>query len=389
MKINHTYIGDSREIIKTFPDESINCVVTSPPYFGLRSYLEDDNPLKEKEVGLEKTPEEYVENMVLLFRELKRVLRKDGTVWINLGDSYNGSGKIGKKHNPNHTIFGKKITDGLTYGISTHLKNLKPKDLIGIPWKVAFALQTDGWYLRQDIIWSKPNPMPESITDRCTKSHEYIFLLSKSQKYFFDYIAIQEKSIYAGKKVVNNAGKNSLMGKYGTTRTGFLKDGGIVVNEKRNKRSIWTVNSKPYKDSHFAVFPPKLIEPCILAGCPHKVCSECGNPWERVMKTKASETRPNPGYTAKCTKRNDGNRPGSYTGPSIQSMKWQPTCTCNKETRPGIVLDPFFGSGTTGTVAAKFGRDYVGIDLNENNLPLIKKRRITKGLFSLQDLQIK
>lgn len=210
--------GDCREQLATLPDESVHCCVTSPPYWNLRDYG------KSAQIGLEKTPEEYVAEMVSVFREVRRVLRKDGTLWLNLGDSY------------------------------AH------KDLVGIPWRVAFALQADGWYLRQDIIWSKPNAMPESVKDRCTKSHEYIFLLSKSERYFFDHVAIMEKALSEGKK----CGSKNAPTRNDSLRVGMVRGNGTT----RNRRTVWQVATRPYKGAHFAAFPSALIEPCILAGCP-------------------------------------------------------------------------------------------------------------------------
>ena len=307
MKSNHIYQGDVLDQMKDLPDRSIQCVVTSPPYWGLRDYGNDG------QLGLEETPEEYVENMVDVFREIKRVLKDDGTVWLNLGDSYNGSGGAGGDYNKGglkegQPKYGRKFTN-----------NLKPKDLVGIPWRVAFALQADGWYLRQDIIWHKPNPMPESVRDRCTKSHEYIFLLSKSAKYFYNHISIQEKANYDGRKDTIMKGsekyKNSghILAARGHIRWHENEDG-IKI---RNKRSVWSINTKPYKEAHFAVFPPKLPELCIKAG----------------------------------SKEGD------------------------------IVLDPFFGSGTTGWVAQRLGRKWIGIELNPEYIKIAEKRFIQKELF--------
>ncbi len=274
--------GDCRDVLKTLPDGSINCCVTSPPYFGLRDYGVDG------QIGLEQTPDEYVAEMVAVFREVRRVLKDDGTLWLNLGDSYSGSGKgpagnLGKTHNEREI----KQTSGIVPD------GLKPKDLIGIPWRVAFALQADGWWLRQDIIWAKPNPMPESVRDRCTKSHEYIFLLSKRPRYYFDAEAIAEKAVHPGVRMATAY----TVAAVGTTSTTPY---GGNAKETRNKRSVWTVCTQPYKGAHFATFPPDLIKPCILAGCPEG----------------------------------------------------------------GTVLDPFGGSGTTGEVAAGNGRDAILIELN-------------------------
>ena len=302
MKINTIINGDCLEVLKTLDSKSVNCCVTSPPYFGLRNYGVDG------QLGLEPTPEEYVKNMVNVFREVKRVLKDDGTLWLNLGDSYANT-KVGNtetKKNPNVVTksFTKKIPD-----------NLKPKDLVGIPWRVALALQQDGWYLRQDIIWHKPNPMPESVTDRCTKSHEYIFLLSKSQKYYYDACAIKEElkesSVRRNQSGWNGNQDRDYVGGPQNHMSKYLGSKSAKNETHRNKRSVWTVNTKPFKKAHFAVFPEKLIEPCILAGCP----------------------------------------------------------------KDGIVLDPFIGSGTTGKVARTHHRNFIGIELNKEYIDKIAKER--------------
>lgn len=308
--------GDCIESLKTLDDESVNCCVTSPPYWGLRDYGESD------QLGLEETPEEYVANMVKVFSEVKRVLTKDGTLWLNLGDSYAGSGKgrnpdgsvhvsalIAKQGSSAGTIMG-NVHSGLVP------EGLKPKDLVGIPWRVAFALQADGWYLRQDIIWHKPNPMPESVTDRCTKSHEYIFLLSKSSKYYYDHEAVKEKCSEANiedfkrRKTLNNKGKGK--GTYDEARPDLCRgrDAYMPDDFMRNKRSVWTVNTRPYPEAHFATYPTKLIRPCIKAGCP----------------------------------------------------------------KGGVVLDPFGGSGTTAEVANELHRDAILCELNPEYCKLINKR---------------
>lgn len=280
-------------------DNDVDCCVTSPPYFGLRDYGVNG------QIGLEPTPEEYVAEMVKVFREVRRVLKPNGTLWLNIGDSYAGSGKgpagnLGKTHNEREIKQSSAIVP----------EGMKPKDLMGIPWMVAFALRADGWYLRQDIIWAKPNPMPESVKDRCTKSHEYIFLLSKSDKYYYDSEAIAEPVTASTKarlnqpNLENQAGSNRVHGK----TNGNMK--AVGTTETRNKRDVWTVNTKPYKGAHFATFPKDLIRPCILAGCP----------------------------------------------------------------KGGTVLDPFGGSGTTGEVAQEEGRDALLIELNPNYIPLIEDR---------------
>lgn len=268
-------------------------------------YKKDDVPkelqqyFEPAEIGLEETPEEYVEKLVSVFREVKRVLKDDGTLWLNLGDSYCNPSKPG---GGDPTIKTRNI--GKSEYRSNMPAGLKPKDLIGIPWTVAFALRADGWYLRQDIIWNKPNPMPESVTDRCTKAHEYIFLMSKSKKYYFDNEAIKENGVEPQRIREKLNGESSV----DTKLRGF--NGCCGTTGIRNKRSVWTVSTQPYKEAHFATFPPDLIKPCILAGCPEG----------------------------------------------------------------GIVLDPFGGSGTTGEVAKSNGRDFILIELNPDYIPLIEKR---------------
>ncbi len=254
------YHGDVIDCLRKIPEKSINTVVTSPPYWGLRDYGVDG------QLGLESTPDEYVAKMVEVFREVRRVLRDDGTLWLNLGDSYSGSGKGawankegGQKEvyipDPDSPqVLLPKVPDGL-----------KPKDLIGIPWRVAFALQADGWYLRSDIIWAKPNPMPESVTDRPTKAHEYIFLLSKSAKYFYDAEAIREpvKPWNAGRMSAPKMGKHKLTNPYGLqTRKVYS------VIKGANRRSVWIIPTHPFPEAHFATFPPELVRLCILAGSP-------------------------------------------------------------------------------------------------------------------------
>ena len=258
IKINHIYNGDALEILKTFPDEFIDCVVTSPPYWGLRDYGVNG------QLGLEKTPEEYVKKMILLFREIKRVLKKDGTVWLNLGDSYISA--KGRYSSSPQTISNKYRNEPIKNNRPDLKKHpyLKDKDLAGIPWRVAFALQIDGWYLRQDIIWHKPNPMPESVKDRCTKAHEYMFLLTKSHKYYFDWKAIAEKAAYDGRKdEFYKGGKKDISI---DAHARWQKDDN--GNRIKNKRSVWTVPTEQFKDAHFAVYPKQLIIPCIKSGCP-------------------------------------------------------------------------------------------------------------------------
>ena len=361
MKVTYdVLVGDNRETIKSLPDQSVNTVVTSPPYFGLRDYgtatweggsadcnhmrdskvgdststghkgMDDKGHAvgdaiykdvckkcgavrKDSQIGLEETPEDYVQTMVELFREIRRALRDDGTVWLNIGDSYAGSGKgRNSDGSPNVDEDSKQATSkGTTEGVLQKMKmggDLKQKDLIGIPWMLAFALRADGWYLRQDIIWSKPNPMPESVKDRCTKAHEYIFLLSKSKSYYYDYEAIKEEATgerWGGDTPINmNNTKDT-----DNVFSGLTKPRKMLY-DKRNKRSVWTVTPKAFKGAHFATFPPELIEPCILAGCPEG----------------------------------------------------------------GTVLDPFGGSGTTAGVAYLHDRNSILCELNPEYAEMVERR---------------
>lgn len=299
MEINKIYTGHCLETLKTFPDGIFNTCVTSPPYWGLRDYGMTD------QLGQEATPEEFVSNLVEVFREVKRTLKDDGTLWVNLGDTYAGSGGSGNQ-------FG-QLEKGLAkYKQINKPKDIgcKPKDLVGIPWMVAFALRADGWYLRQDIIWSKPNPMPESVTDRCTKAHEYIFLLSKNQKYYYDNEAIKEPSLFYGIDKRSDKGNIRYGGKRDTDNNLNGQQSFVTIEETRNKRSVWEVTTKPYAEAHFATYPTDLIVPCIKAGCPEG----------------------------------------------------------------GLVLDPFFGSGTTGEVAERLQRNWVGCELNPEYVRLATKR---------------
>ena len=292
--------GDCRETLKEF-DEKARMCVTSPPYYGLRNYGDEEN-----QIGLEQTPEEYVDEMVKVFQEVKNVLTDDGTCWVNIGDSYYnyrpGRGQGLAKQTVSNT---RQDLPDVCPRRGNRIEGLKEKHLIRIPWMFAFAMRADGWYLRQDIIWHKPNPMPESVRDRCTKSHEYIFLFSKDRKYYYDNEAIKEpvKQDWGTRDRTN--------GKYHNPGTGLQPHSGLTKSyTKRNKRSVWSVNKKPYKGAHFATYPPELIEPCIKAG------SEEGD----------------------------------------------------------IILDPFMGSGTTAMVAKQLGRYYMGCELHEDYGDLIKKR---------------
>jgi DNA modification methylase len=308
LPVNKIIQGDSLEILKTLPDESVDSMITSPPYWGLRDYGVAG------QLGLEKTPEEYVVKMVEVFREVKRVLKKEGTCWLNLGDSYAGGGRAGNEGIQKWG--GIEKSDERKYGKPQPIPtNLKPKDLVGIPWRVAFALQADGWWLRQDIIWHKPNPMPESVTDRCTKSHEYIFLLSKKANYYYDADAIKEPYTEQIDRWGGDYKRRALNEKHDVAEKANANSLARVRDMRpdkngRNKRSVWTVATKPYKEAHFATFPEDLIVPMVKAGCP----------------------------------------------------------------KNGIICDPFMGAGTTAVVAKKLDRNYIGIELNPEYVKIAEAR---------------
>lgn len=415
MEMLEIWCGDWVERLRLMADNSVHCCVTSPPYWGLRDYGVGG------QLGLEKTPEEYVAKVVEGFREVRRVLRDDGTLWLNLGDSYNSSSQN------NHGSGGPMPKNGLAveYGKwAGHRKNvegMKTKDLVGIPWMVAFALRADGWYLRSDIIWHKPNPMPESVTDRPTKSHEYIFLLSKSERYFYDAISIMEPAKYGeehankstswgtNRKHPNKANVDDYAFAGENHTTSRMEDG----EYGRNKRSVWTVPTAPYKGAHFATFPPDLIKPCILAGTSAKgCCPKCGAPWERVVETNNPSKHANTGddmtggaaKTGNPQTSNGLHRNGGGVYSTASTIGWQPTCSCSPEPCgdcdacvgghpeqcaispmlkpvPCVVLDPFGGSGTTGMVSLELGRRAWLIELNPEYVKLIERRcDVTRGL---------
>ncbi len=309
---NEIICGDALSILKTMPSEHIQCCITSPPYFSLRDYGIDG------QIGLEDTPEAYIARLVEVFREVRRVLRHDGTCWVNIGDSYAGGGRGGQTES--------MLSENWqpVYPKSIVPRGCKPKDLIGIPWLLAFALRADGWYLRSDIIWHKPNCMPESVEDRPTTAHEHIFLLAKNERYYYDADAIAEYAGHAGKIV--SLGEKSF-GKRQADGAGITPSGNgladtFTVGNTRNKRSVWAIPTMPYGAAHFATFPPKLIEPCILAG----------------------------------------SRPGD------------------------IVLDPFMGAGTVALVSIRHGRNWLGIELNPTYIKLAEKRiaYVQQNLWSIE-----
>jgi len=388
--------GHVLTLLQTMPAESVHCVVTSPPYWGLRNYKTEPQVWSDGwtgELGIEPTPELFVQHIVEVFREVKRVLHPTGTIWCNLGDSYAGSGQ-GVMRDGSQVGGEKQRTnagsmDGLFGAKRKAVGDLKPKDLCGMPWRVAFALQADGWWLRSDIIWHKPNPMPESVTDRPTKAHEYLFLLVKAQHYYFDQEAVREPN---SKGAIDRFGKNnqiSVNNKY----EGM--DGESLAamrasewrNTGRNLRTVWTIPTQPFPDAHFATYPEKLVEPCIRAGTSERgCCVSCGAPWERIIekptppKEVMTRTRkPQDGFVGGFQK--DGEWVG--TGQKLQNwlnehptktVGWHPTCSCQADTIPATVLDPFAGSGTTGVVALKLGRAFIGIELQPSYVTMAKQR---------------
>lgn len=358
-KDSRIILGDCRDVLKTLPENSVQCVITSPPYFGLRDYGTEiweggDSKCDHKgeginlhetgfgkrvmkragrtckkcgavrvdeQIGVEQTPEDFVDQLVKVFREVRRVLRPDGTLFLNIGDTYNNGGE--------------KSRDS----------NIKHKDLIGVPWMLAFALREDGWYLRQDIIWAKKAPSPEPELDRCTRSHEYIFLLSKSDKYFFDAEAIKEDRIDAGR--VNRSELKKML-------DGDEVDG-RDFGEKKMKRSVWWMDTSNSRINHVAMYPEELVRPCILAGTSDGgCCPKCQMPFERVVERRD-------GVSKGCT--------------DTLTVGWKPVCECGEtESIPCVVMDPFNGSGTTGIVAVKLGRHYQGIELLPENVKISEQR---------------
>jgi len=386
IELNKIYQGDCLEVMKTFPDELVQCVVTSPPYWGLRDYGVNG------QLGLEKTPGLYVEKLVEIFREVRRVLRKDGTVWLNLGDSYTSDGlkrmsvKLGSGIQANQRAKNndyEKVTASRGARYYRNI-NLKQKDIIGIPWHVAFALQADGWWLRSPIIWSKPNPMPESVTDRPTNSHEYIFLLTKNRFYYYDQDAIREDykmNRWGGKYKTNEDSVKIKPGDYRAGGQGQLNrmNYDCYSHEGRNIRSVWEIPTEPFPGAHFATYPRKLVSQCLKAGTSeYGACAECEGPWERVVEVE-NITR-----TRKTGKGQDTEigRKGRAGEPNRKTTGWQPTCNCDtKEIKPCVVLDPFIGSGTTAEVAQRMIRRWIGIELSDEYIKIAEKRLVQNTLF--------
>ncbi len=382
---HHRFIvGHVLDALKLLPDESVHCVVTSPPYWGLRDYglppvdwpeveyspMPGLPPLRVPtwcgQLGLEPTPEMYVGHLVLVFREVRRALRRDGTVWVNLGDSYAGSGYGGWENGETGRGLRCELNDKRHGRNKRRVPGLKEKDLVGIPWRVAFALQADGWYFRSDIVWAKENCLPESVKDRPTKSHEYVFLLAKSPRYFYDAEAVKEPAVshLYDKRYLPGAGCRD-RGSESWNLFGPLKPhrGFKVLDTTRgrNRRSVWPINTEPFSGAHFAVFPRRLVELCLLAGTSPRACPDCGAPWERIASTE---------YVPHSTE---------IQGPAAavkELVDWRPGCTCLENDGSGrcVVLDPFGGAGTTMLVAAALGRDSIYIDLKREYAEMALKR---------------
>jgi DNA modification methylase len=450
------YVGDVRDCLRELPDASVHCVVTSPPYWGLRDYgtgawdggntdCDHAIPLAttrggpkstltsvgardganlnttqthqqqfrdvcgkcgatrvDQQLGLEATPDLFVARMVEVFREVRRVLRLDGTCWVNLGDSYNANQGAGfnahrdtRPHLSGEGVGQKRIDEANRNTVIP--SGLPSKNLMGMPWRVAFALQADGWYLRSDIIWSKPNPMPESVTDRPTKAHEYVFLLTRSPRYFFDADAVREDG--AGRLDLGRMKRpEARMGEGGR----WANDNGYRTEAGRNIRSVWEIATQPYPEAHFATFPEALPERCIRAGTSERgCCPECGAPWERVTLVSYEPTTrtpaPNKGHIGAFQERaanmtRDGFIPNREK--QTETTGWNPTCNCAesairalgpsafREPVPCTVLDPFMGSGTTALVARRLGRRSIGVELNESYAALCARRLQQLSLFA-------
>jgi DNA modification methylase len=413
------FVGDCRDVLKTLPENSVHCCVTSPPYWGLRDYGVDG------QLGLEETPDEYVANLVDVFREVRRVLREDGTIWLNLGDSFAGSwgnyapGGIKNVQRP-QTDEGQRW-DRPAYGDTSFLPptanvpGLKPKDLVGIPWRVAFALQADGWWLRRDIIWAKGvsfldnyagSSMPESVQDRPATSHEYVFLLTKSARYFYDNEAVKENSTGQTGQAASFARstKDHLIPNQSARQHREDREPG-QDNGKRNLRSVWVINPKGFPGLHFATFPPALIEPMIRAGASERgCCPRCGAPWERIIQKPDMSQRPVRNNNSKmetAAVHISNNWEGTPKSAGQAYQKWRnenpdvtvgrrPTCECDAgDPVPCTILDPFAGAGTVGLVAEKLGRDAILIELNPDYVEMSQRRILDECGQMFTEIEVK
>jgi DNA modification methylase len=444
---NKIYLGNSLNVLKTLPDESIDLCVTSPPYYNLRNYGSDlevwggnsecehewgesepfrghkpqhgkgSNTMEVREVaresdksdwssgtfcqkcgawrgelGLEPTPELFIKHLTDIFREVRRVLKSTGTLWVNIGDTY---ATVGGAYGGGNSYKGLHNRSGLTDTVNFKQPTLqeygyKHKDLIGIPWLLAFSLRNDGWYLRQDIIWAKAisgdmrvgGAMPESVTDRCSKAHEHIFMFSKSPNYYYNQEAIKEPIKDSTKQRYQTGWSGNEKRDYpGSSHNNFSKFMGsekAKQMETGNRRDVWFVKTKPFSEAHFAVFPPDLIKPIIKAGVPQKVCSQCGSPYFPYVEREEIErdklecgNKDDNGVTRTTAGLKDLQK---YGKKPVKEKGYKPSCDCNADTESGIVLDPFFGAGTTGVVAKKEGVDYIGIEKYQKYIDIAEKR---------------
>ena len=398
--------GDALDLLREVPADSVDCIVTSPPYFGLRDYGHDG------QVGLEATPALYLEKLLAHAVEWFRVLKPTGTLWLNLGDTYGCDGAKG-----DNSGYGKHAA-WVGAGLDLTRRECdggynRPKQLLMIPARAAIALCDAGWLLRADIIWAKGNPMPESVTDRPTRSHEHLFLFAKQEKYWFDAQAIAEPArehegragsfardgavsehVLPGQSAAQHranredrveyngrGGASAFRGQGQDRKPGngrANREGrdqkNIGVGPTRNSRDVWTINTRPYREAHFATFPEELPRRCIKAGCPPLVCAECGKPWEREVTTEYKHHDKWFGEKQDARHSRGGAGVGYDEPISKTPGPWQPACTCNTATVPGLVLDPFAGSGTTGMVAVEEGRRFLGFELNEEYCDLARRR---------------
>jgi DNA modification methylase len=386
------YGTDCREALRRMPSESVHCVVTSPPYWGLREYNVPEVVWGDGwkgHLGLEPTPNAYVEHLVEIFHEVWRVLRDDGTLWVNLGDTYS-RGRVNRDDerrlagDPEHW---KRTPTGSSRDRSK-VPGFKEKDLVGIPWLVAFALKSQGWFLRNDIVWSKINCLPESVEDRCTRAHEYVFHLTKSKTYYYDIDAIREPHTMRPQRRPDGHKRRRpgpLLPEHtwsGTAR----KEPDIDGDPRgRNKRTVWPITTIPYPEAHFATFPPELPRTCVLAGTSDKgCCPTCGAPWTRIVETSGgrdwrNDTMVSKGIPGEISgngsyKRGQSSSPLNDTR-TRTTVGWEPSCRCAEhEPVPCTVLDPFSGSGTTGMVSLALGRNFLGIDLSESYVGMAARR---------------
>ena len=358
MPLHDIRIGDCRTVLETLPDRYFQTCVTSPPYYGLRDYKHAN------QIGLESTLDEYVANLVNIFREVRRVLRDDGTLWLNLGDSYASQGGSGVQG-----ISGQRASPTFTARNTSNKgipKNAKPKDLLGVPWMVAFALRADGWYLRSDIIWHKPNPMPESIKDRPVSSHEHIFLLSKNPAYYYDAEALKEAAVTpAGTKGAKGSVERSTIAGVNSRPPEYA-----VYDGTRNVRNVWKIATRPYRGAHFATFPLELPVRCIKGGTSEAgQCIWCSNPYVRMVERTPMEVRKTNRYDAA------GVSHARTALPTSRTIGWRPGCSCPQPfSVPQCVLDPFYGAGTTGLAAFSLGRRSIGIEINAEYAALARSR---------------